>query len=67
MKITKVELDEFEQELIVAGLDKLASDADKIFTAAERLKIDKAAKEASMFKAKIKDIQDKVTGKLKLV
>jgi hypothetical protein len=67
MKITKVELDDFEREMIIAALEKLANDADKISLAAQRMNMEKAAKEASTFKLKIKELQDKVVGKQKLV
>ena len=67
MSHTKIELDEFEQKQIIAGLEKLASDAEKISAAAERMNMEKAAKEASTFRAKIKDLQDKISGKQKML
>ena len=62
-----IEFDEFEQSMIVKGLQGVIADAEKISAAAERMSIGNAAKEADKFKKLILELQDKVAGKEKLI
>jgi hypothetical protein len=67
MTLKKIEVNDFEKELIIKGLTKISDEADKLMAAAERINIEKAADEAKKFKIVITELIDKVAGRAKLV
>ena len=66
MENKKIELNQFEVEVVVKGLGKLVDEAGRISEAAIKVNIPKAAKEAEAFKDTITGLQERIMGLKKL-